>query len=204
VHANKREGMASQRAVLLFHVGAHPIPVGQILRPYALAREHHSLLRQSWSALADGFEAVEHLLDGVLRNVPSTPGRYRPEMVLLEAIFERVRRNVRPEAPSRLEVVFTWGTRSVAERFCAEYYPGAVIHRCTLVEGMAVERGGALVVAAFEAFDQPGPLAGRLRGVEERAEQYWRAQEPMGFPELLVRGIVRVDAVDVAGKQSSS
>jgi hypothetical protein len=194
--------MVGYSAASLFHVSAHPIPVGQILRPYALAREHHTLLRQSRSALADGFEAVEHLLDGVLRNLPSTPGRYRPEMVLLEAIFERVRRHVQPEAPSRLEVVFTWSTCSVAERFCAEYCPRAVIHRCALIEGMAVERDGALVVAAFDAFDQPGPLAGRLRGVEERAEQYWRAEGPMVFPEVLVRGIVRVEAIDGEGDQS--
>jgi hypothetical protein len=123
-------------------------------------------------------------------------------MVLLEAIFERVRRHVQPEAPSRLEVVFAWSTRSVAERFCAEYCPGAVIHRCVLVAGMSVERDGALVVAAFDAFEQPGLLAGRLRRVEERAEQYWRGQEPMAFPEVLVRGIVRVEAIDGEGDQS--
>jgi hypothetical protein len=125
-------------------------------------------------------------------------------MVLLEAIFERVRCHVQPEAPSRLEVVFTWSTRSLAERFCAEYCPGAVIHRCALIEGMAVERDGALVVAAFDAFDQLGPLAGRLRRVEERAEQYWRGQVPMAFPEVLVRGIVRVEADDAAPEQSPS
>ena len=204
MHANQREGIVGQRAASLFHVGAHPVPVGQVLRPYGLACEQQTLLRQCERALVDGADEIEHLLEGVRRDVPSTPGRYRLEMVLLEAIFERVRRHVQPEAPSRLEVVFTWRTRSVAERFCAEYCPGAVIHRCTLVAGMTAERDGALVVAAFDAFDQPGPLAGRLNRLEERAEQYWRAQEPMAFPEVLVRGIVRVESVDVASEQFPS
>ncbi len=202
MHANQREGIVGQRAASLFHVAAHAIPVGQVLRPYGLACEQQALLRQCERALDDGAHAIEHLLEGVRRDVPSAPGRYSPEMVLLEAIFESVRRYVQPGAPSRLEVVFTWRTRSVAERFCAEYCSGAVIHRCALVEGMAVERDGALVVAAFNAFEQSGLLTGRLRRVEERAELYWRGQELMAFPEVLVRGIVRVEAIDGDGDQS--
>jgi hypothetical protein len=64
-----------------------------------------------------------------------------------------------------------------------------------LVAGTAEERDGAVVVEAFETADLADPRPRDLRRVEALAVQYWVAQAPMAFPELLVRGHVRVEGL---------
>ena len=183
----------------LFHVAAGPIPAGEVLKPYAVAREYAALVRLAGAALAGGPAAVRRLLAGEAWGGLLRQGDYRAEMVLLEAIFERARLGAAPALPSRLEAVYVWSSLALARRYRAKYRPRGVIHRCALVEGTTVERDGALVVAAFEAADLARPSAADLQRVMERAERYWRADEPMDFPELLVRGAVAVAAVVEGG-----
>jgi hypothetical protein len=189
-------------AVPLFHVAARALPVGEALRPYAVAQEYAALLRLAERALEVGPKAVGHLLAGDSWRSLVQEGGYQAEMVLMEAIFERVRGRIAPRAPSRLEAVYAWGNLALARRFRATYRRDGIIHRCALVAGTAVERDGALVVEAFEAADLGYPSADDLRRVEERAVRYWEARAPMAFPELVVRGTVVVEAIVDADEEA--
>jgi hypothetical protein len=188
----------------LFHVAAGVLPVGHVLRPYAIAREYRTLIRLAAQAAGAGPAAVRALLAGAGWTDLLRRGEHRTEMVLLEALFERTRVQIAPRLPSRLDAVFAWCDLALARRFRAEYHPGGVIHRCSFDEGTAFERDGALVVAAFEAADLARPRAGDLRLVEERAVRYWLAQAPMALPEVLVHGRVVVEAVVESGEDARS
>src|SRR5829696_1238647 len=136
--------------VPLYHVTAHPIPVGRVLLPYAIGREYATVLRLASSALREGSEALALLLAG--------------------DAWERLRGE-------------------------AEHLPGGVVLRCVLDAGTAEEHDGAVVVEAFETADLTDPRPRDLQRVAVLAERYWVARAPMAFPELLVRGRVRVAGV---------
>ena len=182
----------------LYHVAARPIPTGQVLRPYALGRDQAAVLRLAARAVGEGPEGLGRLLTrpewGHLRE----EGGQRAEMVLLEAIFERARGSVAPSSPSRLGAVFAWASLALAERYRAEYRPGAVIHRCVLEAGTVEERDAALLVEAFETTDLGNPRPRGLRRAEGLAVRYWTAAEPMELPELLGSARVRVEGLVAA------
>ncbi|MGH2614985.1 MAG: hypothetical protein ACRDJC_07085 [Thermomicrobiales bacterium] len=180
---------------MLFHVATGVLPVGHVLHPYAIAREHRALISLADHAASVGPGAMRDFLAGAEWRDLLQQRDHRAEMVLLEALFERARVRVAPRLPSRLDAVFAWRTLAVARRYRAEYHPSGVIHRCSLAAGTAIERDGALVVAAFEAADLARPSARDLRLVDERAERYWLAQAPMALPETLVHGSVVIEAV---------
>jgi hypothetical protein len=181
----------------LFHVASRPIPAGQALRPYAVARRHPDLFRLADAALAADPDALRSLLAGAAWAALRQQGDHQAEMVLLEAVFERARRALAPHLPSRLEAVYLWGSLALAQRFRAEYRPAGLVHRCALLAGDGVARDGALVVAAYEAADLAAPAEADLRAVAERANRYWAAAAtaPMGMAELLVRGTVVVEGI---------
>jgi len=181
--------------VPLYHVTASPIPAGRVLLPYAIGRERATVLRLAVSALGEGSEALALLLAGDVWEHLRREGDRVADMILLEALFERVRVAVVPRSPSRLGAVFAWGSLSLARRYRADYLPGGVVLRCILDAGTAEERDGAIVVEAFETADLADPRPRDLRRVEALAVRYWVAQAPMAFSELLVRGRVRVEGV---------
>jgi hypothetical protein len=116
-------------------------------------------------------------------------------MILLEALFERVRLAVAPRSSSRLNAIFAWRSLGLARRYRADYQPDGVVLRCILDTGTVEERDGAVVVEAFEIANLADPSPRDLRQVEGLAMRYWVAQAPMTFPELLIRGRVRVEGV---------
>src|SRR5215207_5948853 len=77
--------------VPLYHVTAHPIPVGRVLLPYAIGREYATVLRLASSALGEGSEALALLLAGDAWERLRGEGDRVAEMIPLEALFERVR-----------------------------------------------------------------------------------------------------------------
>jgi hypothetical protein len=181
--------------VPLYHVSACPIPVGRLLLPYAVGREHTTVLRLAVSALREGPEALALLLAGDAWERLRGEGDRVAEMILLEALFERVRLAVAPRSLSRLDAVFAWRSLGLARRYRAAYQPGGIVLRCVLDAGKSEERDGAVVVEALETADLADPRQRDLRRVEALAVRYWVAQAPMAFPELLVRGRVRVEGV---------
>lgn len=195
-HAHRRP---SESPRSLYHVAARPIPAGQALRPYALGRDRAAVLRLAARALGEGQEGLGLLLARPEWERLREEGGQRAEMVLLEAIFERARVSVAPSSPSRLGAVFAWASLALAERYRAEYRPGAVIHRCVLEAGTVEERDAALLVEAFETTNLGDPRPRDLRRAEGLAVRYWTAAEPMELPELLGSARVRVDGL-VAGE----
>src|SRR5215203_108822 len=181
--------------VPLYHVTAHPIPVGRVLLPYAIGREYATVLRLASSALREGSEALALLLAGDAWEHLRGEGEHLAEMILLEALFEQVRIAVMPQSPGRLGAVFAWESLGLAHWYRAEHLPGGVVLRCVLDAGTAEERDGAVVVEAFETADLTDPRPRDLQRVAVLAERYWVARAPMAFPELLVRGRVRVEGV---------
>jgi hypothetical protein len=183
----------------LYHVAARPIPAGQALRPYAIARRHPELFRLTDEALAAGPDALRRLLADEAWTALRQQGDHQAEMALLEAVFERTRVELAPRLPSRLEAVYLWGSLALARRYRTAYNPNGTIHRCVFVAGASVERDGALVVEAYESADLTEPSEADLRAVAERAHRYWSAETaPMSLPELLVRGTVVVEAIEDA------
>ncbi len=188
----------------LFHVGDRAIPPGEALRPYAIARECADVIRLADRALDRGADAVRRFLSGEAWERPWGRGGCRPEMVLLEALFERERRLVTPHSPSRLDAVYAWRSLDLARRFRDEYRPDGVVWRCALVAGTASERDAALVVEAYETANLGRPTAQDLRRVAERAARYWQAQAPMALPEVLVHGTVAAEAIVDPGADHGS
>ena len=195
MHAKRGPGDRGESRSLLYHVAAIPLPVGRVLLPYAIGRERATVLRLAIRALEEGPDALALLLAGDAWEYLRREGGFVAEMVLLEALIERVRVALAQRSPSRLGAVFAWGSLHLAHRYRTEYLPGGVIFQCVLAAGTAVERDGAILVEAFESVDLADPRPRDLRRVEELAEQYWVARAPMAFPELLVRGRVRVEGV---------
>ncbi len=181
--------------VPLYHVAAWPLPVGNVLLPYAVGRARATVLQQAIRALGEGSDALALLLASDAWEHLRGDGALTAEMVLLEALFERVRVALVPRSLSRLGAVFTWESLDLARRYRTEFQPDGVILRCVLAAGTAEERDGAVVVEAFETADLADPRPRDLRRVERLAARYWAAQAPMAFPELLVRGRVRVAGV---------
>lgn len=179
----------------LFHVAADVLPAGIVLRSYALAQKHRTLIGLVARAAGDGPTAVCDLQAGSEWTALRQREDQRAEMILLEALFERTRSRLAPRLPSRLDAVFAWANLAVATRYRAEYLPCGVIHRCFLAAGTAIERDGALLVEAFETANLRHPRAIDLQLVENRAARYWLAREPMALPEVLVLGRVLIEAV---------
>ena len=179
----------------VFHVSTQTIPPGQALQPYRLGVVYADLIATTRHALASGPEAVQALLGTAAWARLPAQQAYLPEMVILEAVFEHVRCQRAPGFPSRLASSFAWARIELAQRFCTDYLPQGVIHRCHVVAGTAVELDGGLVAAGINLRN---PLDDELHQLEQRAHRYWRARQPMTFPELVVRGTVRVEASLVA------
>jgi len=153
------------------------------------------VLRLALQALDDGPDAVATFLAEPAWTRLVSQGGSHAGMVLLEAAFERVRRRIAPDLPSRFEVVFAWRTLSDAIRFRDVYQPSGVIHCCAMVTGRNVERDGALIVEAFEAADLAQLQVTHLSEMEECAVRYWRGRTPMAHPEVLMDGTVVVEGI---------
>lgn len=169
----------------LFHVAKGPIPVGQRLRPYHLRTTYEPLVVAALEALATDTDAVARLLANAEWVRLAARREYLCELILLEAIFERTRTQVAPLLPSRLDTVFGWRTLATAQVFRARYRPDGAIYRCAAVGRAGTARDGALVAAGI---DLARSLAGELGAVEQRAIRYWKGEEPMELPEMLIEG----------------
>lgn len=199
-----QQSSSDPESQVVFHVAAMPIEIGQAIRPYAITPESLVRLGLRHDTPTAGLDADRDLIDAALRFDGILAGVYGGAMVLLEAIFERVRLLTAPALPGRLGAVFGWSTPVLAKRYLTGYQPGGIIHRCRIVSGNRMERDGALVVEAFELANLANPEPGDLRLVEERAERYWLGRAPMAFPELIVHGTVVVEAhIDPADGQLS-
>ena len=193
---NRTDADAGASQDVLFHVAVPALAIGHVLSPYAFAQRSLDLLQQADRALeVGGGDAVAELVAGAAWTRLQDSGGYPVEMILLEAVFERVRRQATPDLPSRFGAVFAWRTLALANRYQVAYHPTGVIHSCRLVAGRRVERDGALLVEVFEHADLKHPQGADLRWVEEQAQRYWRGQHPMTFPEVLVHGTVVVEGI---------
>jgi hypothetical protein len=177
------------QVVTLFHVSSRPIGAGQHLRPYHMRRRYGSLLVAANDALTRGADAAARLLASAEWVRLAARREYIPEFVLLETVFERSRAEIAPMLPSRLDAVFGWRTLELARQFRLRYRPDGAIYRCIAQGDAATERDGALVAAGINL---ALPLADELRAVAERATRYWRGEEPMAMPEVLVAGALIV------------
>ena len=179
----------------LFHVGRGPIAPGQQLRPYELATKMAGTLDLVRRALVGEAPARSELLtaDGHLRRQFSS----NPEvgLVILEAIFERVRAEIAPGLPSRLESVFLWPTTELAFDFRRRFLPNGTVHRCRIETGTPLPRDATFVVAGVKL---SAVLDQEARNVEQRARSYWTTSEEIAYPEVLVRGTVVVTEVPAA------
>ena len=182
----------------VFRVDRSPMPPGTLVNPYYMA-SHLRLIDEARLAVDSG---APGLLD-YLRTARIADANSQPEelpasdrlrmMIVLEAVFESVRLDICPHIPSRHEATFVWSSVDLAKRFRAEYLPTGQIHSCEISNGTATLRDGALL---------PPGINIRLSTVEElqielarttaRAEQYWRGEQPMTTPELMVKGQVRI------------
>src|SRR5215218_4258939 len=108
---------AKKGDAVLFRVTHMVLPAGTMLRPYAIAQNHSDLLRPAPQEIAEGSEAVAAPPAGATWAQLVSEGESRAGMVLLEAAFERVRRRIAPDLPSRLAVVFTWSKLADAVRY---------------------------------------------------------------------------------------
>jgi hypothetical protein len=113
-------------------------------------------------------------------------------LVILEAIFEQVRAASAPELPSRLESTFLWPTAGLARDFHQRFRAHGTIHACRIMEGVALPRDAALVVAGV---DLTAMLDDEARRIEDRALRYWTADSEIAYPEVLLRGTAIVTHV---------
>ena len=173
----------------LFHVSASPIAPGQAIRPYVLKaelRDALDLVRRALDGDAGARSALLTARGYLRRRFRSDPDT---QMVLMETVFERVRVELAPTLPGRFESAFCWPTRELAQWFHDRYRPTGVIHRCVLTEGDQVARDSSFVVGGVNLSAR---LDDALRPVEQRATRYWMTDEPLAYPEVLVRGRVIV------------
>lgn len=184
---------------VVYQVSTVPLAAGDQLRPYYLQR-YADMIEATMAAIAAGEDALcDHCQSDAWLRLP-LPDEFPalgPEqltmMIVLEALFELVRRQEAPRLPSRLKSIFSWPERELAHRFREAYVPGGIIHRCVIRSGSALDCDGALLPPGIN-LDQNGPLAlaGEVHRVRQRAERYWRRDHTPEFPELLVSGSVEV------------
>jgi hypothetical protein len=173
----------------LFHVGDAAIPIGASLRPNRIGREARELVLRLALAIDGDRNARGELLtpEGWLR--PKLRALPDTQLALIEAVFERVRQQVAPASPGRLDAIFLWPGLELANQFRSRYRPTGVVHRCALVAGEVRERDAALVAAGV---DVSAVLDNEARRVAERAAIYWRNPGQPDWPEVLAHGIVVV------------
>ncbi|CAH2032271.1 GrpB family protein [Trichlorobacter ammonificans] len=184
---------------VVYQVSTIPLAAGDQLRPYYLQR-YTEEIEAAMAAIAAGEDALlDHCSAEGGRRLP-LPHEFPalgPEqltmMIVLEALFELVRRHEAPHLPSRLKSIFTWPERELAHRFRDAYVPGGIIHRCVIRSGSALDCDGALLPPGIN-LDVPNQsaLADEVRRVRQRALRYWHRAHAPEFPELLVNGDVEV------------
>jgi len=190
----------------VFQVGRKPLQPRVQLRRYYM-HQYVRFVTQIQSVIDEGPAALtRHLSDPEWQrlNVESDERGFEPEglkmMIVLEAIFEQARSKIAPSLTSRINCVFTWPSLELARRFRIQYIPEGTIHRCHVIEGLAVELDGGLLPPGINLVDlSPGALSDEVRATQARAEKYWNAQASPDFPELLIVG--RVEVVDLVNDQ---
>ena len=183
----------------VFQVGRKPLQPKVQLRRYYM-QQYVRLVTQIQSVIDEGPAALARHLSAPeweRLNVDSDELGLEPEgvkmMIVLEAIFEQVRLKSAPSLPSRMNCVFTWPSLELARRFRIQYVPGGTIHRCRVIEGLAVELDGGLLPPGINLVDlSPSALSHEVRATRARAEKYWNAPASPDFPELLIVGSVEV------------
>jgi hypothetical protein len=190
----------------VFQVGREPLQQGVQLRRYYMHQyvgfvtQIQSVIDESSAALARHLSAPEwqHLHLDTNEFDPEPEGIKK--MIVLEAIFEQARSKVAPLLPSRINCVFTWPSLEIAHRYRIQYVPEGTIHRCRVIEGLAVELDGGLLPPGINLVDlSPSALSDEIRATRVRAEKYWNVQVSSDFPELLIVG--KVGVVDLVNDQ---
>lgn len=184
---------------VVYQVSTVPLKSGDQLRPYYLQR-YARMIEITMSTIAAGEESLlshcrseEWQRLALPREFPSLDSSQLTMMIVLEALFEQVRREKVSHLPSRLKSVFTWSELELARRFREAYLPGGVIHRCVIRSGSALELDGALLPPGINLeHTEPHDMANEVSIVQQRALRYWQRAHKPEFPELLVQGTVEV------------
>jgi hypothetical protein len=145
-----------------FHVSLMPLIAGQVLGP------------GQWGHTSRRFSKGGQPLSDV-----------RDAFILIwETTLEAVRREVKPDAPSRLECVFACETVQEATAFRDHFRQGAQIYRVEVIGSPDTHRGD------YDLITGSG-TAPFIDHIAERARRYWTDQA-IGMPELLIGGSVTV------------
>lgn len=93
---------------------------------------------------------------------------YRHGLYQREMVFERVRQEIRPQAPSRMEALFACASLEEARAFCSiEDVKTALIYECETLDDIANS-----FIAPLNAFNLKN-------GDHDMAFQYWNASIPI-------------------------
>lgn len=188
----------------VFHVSREPLQPGEQLRRYYM-HQYAQLIARIQSVL-EGATALAHYLSGpewrqlnIENEITGQKSESLKMMIVLEAIFEGARVKMAPSLPSRLDCIFAWSSLELARRFRVQYLPEGTIHRCHVIEGLAVELDGGLLPPGINLKKLSlKALSDEIRTTQARAEKYWKAQTSFDFPELLIQGSVEI--VDLVQK----
>lgn len=183
----------------VFHVGRRSLQPREQLRRYYMHQYTQPVI-QIQSAIDDGITTLAYLLSTPewqdLNEEDDFEGQKNDSlkmMIVLEAIFEQARAKLTPSLPSRLDCVFSWPSLELARRFRVQYLPEGTIHRCRIIEGVAVELDGGLLPPGINLTDLSYTvLSNELQATQARAEKYWKAQASPDLAELLIEGSVEI------------
>ena len=134
----------------VFQVGSKPLQPGEQLRRYYMP-QYAQLIAQIRLVIDNGVPALTRYLsvpEWQHLNIDNEMVGQNPNslkvMIVLEAIFEGARVKLAPSLPSRLDCIFAWSDLEFARRFRTQYLPEETIHRCRVIESLAVELDGGL------------------------------------------------------------
>ena len=187
--------MRGKKVSAFLHVSGEPLPQGEPLKPQWLKQACDIYFPVAEHSLGNGPDAVRQLLQQAHDDPLQAPGIEVLRTVLIEFMFERVRRQEFPACPRRTEAVFMFTSERSVRRYIAEYKtePG-LVYSCEVESGDRFLGDMALINRLRIKLSRD--LAGQLARIQETARLYWRSGDPasMDWPEVLATGRVVVRA----------
>lgn len=124
-----RMAAADATGRVVYQVSTVPLESGEQLRPYYLQR-YAGMIESTMAALAAGEGALrDHCQSDVWQRLalphefPALGPAQLKMMIVLEALFEQVRREEAPHLPGRLASVFTWPEMELARQLRLHIFP---------------------------------------------------------------------------------
>jgi hypothetical protein len=190
---------------MAYRIDHNPISRGELLKKYYLS-EYSDFMVRIRECIERGLDnLIDFLVNPEWKNLEF---EYEPVkinsdaikmMIVLESIFEHVRRKINPSLPCRMDSIFVWPTLDVARTFKNEYIPGGVIHRCIIREGNGILLDGGLLPPGIDLSDlRKEYFTNEYYSTITRAEKYWRVSSEPTLPELLINGVVHIDGIEEA------